>query len=285
MNLTNYKHIIDDIEPGETVRINHTDCSAGEDTRRRLYLTRTMANPEVTVAYCHNCQEGSKTVDSGFTSYRSSRHGSLPSSAPTVVDQIVEPPGLVVDLSMWPIEARAWAIKNHLKNEDVQKYRIGHDPSTNRVYLPRYEKVTTNGVYDLIGYQLRKVDESNGPKYLTVAKDGTPSFSVLHSRGVARNKCVIVEDLLSGIAVVNAHDDQDMAAIVIYGTKIDLEAMHHASHYAHTLVWLDNDSTHVVDQARQMLKTIKLMGGTGGYRCEGTDPKHETRDEIRKWCG
>jgi hypothetical protein len=62
-----------------------------------------------------------------------------------------------------------------------------------------------------------------------------------------------------------------------------LEAMHHASHYRYTTVWLDNDSTHVVDQARQMSSTIKLMGGRASYRGEGTDPKHETRDEIRKW--
>lgn len=41
---------------GNTVNINHEDCPAGNDTRRRLYVTIT---PEGTLlGYCHNC--GSK---------------------------------------------------------------------------------------------------------------------------------------------------------------------------------------------------------------------------------
>ena len=40
------------MDVGETVRINHADCEAGEDTRRRLYITM---KPDILLGYCHNC--------------------------------------------------------------------------------------------------------------------------------------------------------------------------------------------------------------------------------------
>ena len=36
-------------------RFNHTDCSAGEDTKQRLYIKIPTAQPWTRIAYCHNC--------------------------------------------------------------------------------------------------------------------------------------------------------------------------------------------------------------------------------------
>ena len=74
LDLQHYQQMIDDLEPGETVRYNHTDCPAGEDTRRRLYLTRPHADPTWVLGYCHNCQDSARSGGKKYEQYRNKRH-------------------------------------------------------------------------------------------------------------------------------------------------------------------------------------------------------------------
>ena len=274
---------IEDIPPGGTIRVDHTDCGAGEDTRRRLYISRPIADPTKVLAYCHNCQQSGLLTQGSYQTYRDTRHQAGPVSTLTTSDDIVEPPNLVFKVNDWPIAAQAWFFKTLMTHQEAALYRIGHDPATNRVYLPRYALTTGTGprLGELIGYQLRLVD-GEGPKYLTCAKTDSKGYSVMHSNGALRKACVIVEDLVSAIHILRAYKDEDMAVVVNYGTKVDLEALHFMSHFEKCAVWLDNDNPHVMEQAETMERTLKLLGCKSVIKTTVVkDPKGYDTAQIR----
>lgn len=279
LDLSNYRTQCEDIEPGETIRINHTDCEAGEDTRRRLYITRPIADPTKVIAYCHNCQQGGADGSNKYSIYRERRHASAAINLPPIDDNVVPPHNMVGYMKDWPVDAKSWAYSNHLVDMDAVQYGIQFDPSSDRVYIPRYDRVP-NG--KLVGYQLRRVSSLDGPKYLTAQKDDTPSFTVIEG-DIAPRYAVVVEDYVSGIHIRKALHDTDV--YVIYGTKIDPTVMYQlATHgYGGVTIWLDNDNDHVCEQAKAMKRTIELYNPNIKVRriALANDPKHHSPEEIK----
>ncbi len=265
--MLNVSHeVMQDIQPGETLRVNHEHCPAGEDTRRRLYLTRPLADPAKIAWYCHNCSEGGYKHTVRYETYRNQRHEATNSIVLDNTDELTEPPGLIEKLFDWPEEAITWAGENTLSNAVLNKYGIKYDPSTNRVYLPRYN---TSG--DLDGYQLRRLF-GRGPKYITVSKQDSKGWSMFPT-GNFRDTVVIVEDLVSAIKVREAC--APIAVVVMHGIQTNLDALHSASFYANGVVWLDNDSFWVKKQANVMKRTLELIANKPAYIVrKKTDPKH-----------
>ena len=293
-----YQPITDNLEPGATARVNHEPCSAGEDTRRRLYLTRPLANPDVIIAYCHNCQEQGYTKAGNWQSYRNELHDDshIGTQTTKVIESFSKPLGMIGEMRDWPIHAQAWAYKGKLDSVLVPQYGIKYDVSSDRVYIPRFVSLTDSHSHGLQAYQLRNTDPTkNGPKYLTVCSETDNGFTTMcHHPGHCdeSHMIVIVEDYLSGIAITEAYKNSThthIHTIVNYGTKINLEALHKASQYPRTLVWLDNDSHHVNEQSKVMARTIRLMDSDVQVCIElnNTDPKHyisaDIRHEIDAW--
>jgi hypothetical protein len=198
---------------------------------------------------------------------------------------------MIDDLSDWPVDAVAWAFKNRLNQQLVTQYNIQYDPSTNRVYMPRYKFVFGTSCQQLTGYQLRNTTPNiNAPKYLTVVGSADSGFTTMrqHGKGAkVSTVAVIVEDLISGIHVVKACNSLATVNVVVYvnyGTKVQLNLLSAAAGIGNALVWLDNDNDHVRKQAETMARTIKLIeNGCWTYvellRC---DPKNATYDQIRQ---
>ena len=300
LNLQPYLIDIEDIEIGDTLRIDHDDCPAGTDTRRRLYITRPQSNPTSVVAYCHNCQEGGYHITGQHSSFRRTRHENQPlTNVHEVNDHMTTPPNLLKNLTAWPMLAQVWAYKNKLTTVLLKMYGIAYDPSSDRVYLPRYDwmSLDTKGtdVYfgDLIGYQLRNVDPtSKGPKYYTVTVPDDPGYTLLkndYDPIRPDQRAVLVEDYISGIHVVAATATAaiDTIAVVNYGTKVHLPTLHACAQLGHATVWLDNDSDHVCQQAAQMARTINMINSRCHVRVieEVSDPKHHNPTEIRALLG
>jgi hypothetical protein len=275
INLSHWQSEMEELQPGDTIRVDHgSHCTAGEETRRRLYLTRVMSDPERVVGYCHNCAEGGIYTDSGQTAYRNTRHANFYKDRyPTIVEEVVPPTGLVFKMAEWPTYAQSWAMNNKLADGLLSKYNIAFDPSTDRVYLPRYRIV--GDMTSLCGYQLRIVT-GKGPKYITVSSRDDPGYSLIHK---VSDQVIIVEDLVSGIHV---HEASDEAVIVNYGVKINPLVVSVATKFYKALVWLDNDSPHVVAQAKGYARTIGLYGSTqASVVMDESDPKHYSPDGIR----
>jgi len=292
INLSLYKTIVTDLGVGETARVNHDECTAGVDSRRRLYITRPQANPDAVVAYCHNCQMGGYLKTGTHEGYRDRQHPntSVP-AAKIITDTVVPPKDMVEKIGHWPVEAIAWAYKNGLNQDLLDQYHIQYDPTSNRVYLPRYRAMYGTRYQDLMGYQLRNVQSLiRGPKYLTVVKDTDKGFTVLREHSAtspASTVGIIVEDLISGIHVVKAALQMRSFNVVVYinyGTKVQLDLLSRAAGIGNVMVWLDNDSTHVRAQAETMARTIKLIDSKCWTYVEGIacDPKNATYDQIRQ---
>ena len=294
LGLSRYEDVIEELEPGQTIRINHDVCEAGEDTRRRLYLTRVLANPEVVLAYCHNCQQSGAHKDHAYLNYRDQKHSTYPvEQQDTIKDNVTEPEGLIHTLSEWPNDGKSWAFGNGLANDDIAAYGIAFDPNTERVYIPRWDKINRSSspfTGTLVGYQLRNVRKNREPKYLTVQAKDAPNWTRIVPTHDNWNYTVLVEDLVSAIHIIKATEEDNNGAnypgvIVNYGTKVDPVLMHWlASDFEWVTIWLDNDNAHVIDQAKTMERTIKLYSDTIKVaRVEGhSDPKHYSNYEIRE---
>lgn len=53
IDLEQYKEDIQFLSDGQQINVDHRDCPAGTDTRKRLYLKRTSSG--AVLAYCHHC--------------------------------------------------------------------------------------------------------------------------------------------------------------------------------------------------------------------------------------
>lgn len=279
-----YMDVIDELEQGETVRVNHDDCPAGQDNKRRLYLTKP-AHTDVVLGYCHNCN--GKGVRTAPGSFRKDIHTRAASFVLPAGGKFRIPPKLEIGPGTWPNDAHTWRIQKGLSNEDCTQHCIAHDPNTNQMYLPIYSSVTlrVDGQTDkkeLIGYQMRRL-RGDGPKYTTVLKDKSIIPSTYLDSGPFATRVVLVEDLASGI-VVAKQCHRDEAVMVNYGVKNTPQVLDRCSASLKMgLVWLDNDNDHVRAQARAIARTWGLISGKDiDVQTQYKDPKKEQPYTIRK---
>lgn len=291
LDLRNYTDEMEDIEPGDTLRVCHTTCEAGEDTRSRLYITRTLADPNVLIAYCHNCQQGGRWKDTEYADYRDNRHVTVVAKKSVTIEE-VDPPKNMVEFIDWPVYGKSWAYQRGLKKKTCGLYHIQYDPSSDRIYLPRAD-FHDGHMDNYRGYQLRALNK--GSKYTTVQKDNTEGWSTVHSGTSKARHAIIVEDLCSAIVMMEAYKGVAVQkgtassgycfpkVYVNHGTKVDPVMMHNiAREYKHATVWLDNDSQHVDNQAKMMLRTIAMYNPDIDVRLvrNHADPKNFNQAEI-----
>jgi len=258
---------INSLGRGITERYNHDKCPAGRDTKRRLYLTRPAGSPGIVLAYCHNCQE-SGISRKGCYQYRDFDI-TLPQPMISSTIPFHIPNNIVYQQRQWPNAAKAWRIKMHLPIHDCIKAQIGYDPTSDRMYLPIFESLQDGETYgsDILGYQLRRL-MGPGPKYLTASKDKN---TILSTRIFTHDRCpqigYVVEDLASGLAILRGCDGEkhDVSVTVNYGTKICIESLALNKNISHGVVWLDNDSDHVIDQAQHIARVWNLVSGKQTY--------------------
>lgn len=283
IDMTPYENLT--IERGNTVRTNHSECPAGTDTRRRLYLTRPPSTPDVVLAYCHNCQEHGVLRD-GSSVFRDF------DAKPTKVEKSVpfNPPPSLVNCTegAWPHDAVTWRVHKSLSMEDCCKIGIKYDPDTHRVYLPMWDRVAASGRVlsnsRLLGYQLRDISGTNC-KYLTALRDKEvkPYTTIGEGKGVT----YLVEDLASGLVLNRALLPKegmiiDHRVVVNYGVKCTPEVLSENVDTDYAVVWLDNDGDHISDQARIISRTWSLFTGKPCYiEDQYSDPKSVDKDAIR----
>lgn len=225
---SDYAHYIPE-QVGEQVRVDHTNCPAGADTRARLYIVR---QPDAALAYCHNCGGyGVKSLS------RKVRHRDVLQRlvddydlSERTVAKVKLPDDTVLSHHLWPAEARAWLYGYHLDDDDIYNYGIGYSPSWGRVILPVYR----DG--ELVFWQGRQID-GGGPKYVSVKGAKKPLF-IANSRTYTHNMFV-VEDMLSAIRI--AKSSSMRAAVALLGTDATDDVIEVVNTVAHNTVWLDND--------------------------------------------
>ena len=240
-----------------TARINHKSCPAGEDIRRRLYVTRKEDGN--VIAYCHNCS------NSGFHG-SASRFRRNPVDVPLVESEekeLIMPEYMRNDKNYWPKEMIAWLIECGIPLQIAQEYGICYDSKRHRVVIPKLNKDGT-----LVQYQSRRLVDDGSPKYLT----NKLKHEYIHDPiGPGGSTCIIVEDMISSIRLAMLGYD----AVPLFTDTMDSESMLTlVGKYDKIYVWLDNDSV-VVDRHADVIVTGLRLLDQDAQRITGfRDPKH-----------
>jgi hypothetical protein len=295
--------ILSSLSPGETTRINHTGCPAGEDTRRRLYLTKPPSGSHG-LMYCHNCQDGRRVkLGSYRTDFPSAEVGD---STVTIMSTdggsaFTVPRGLAA-INEMPIPAINYLLKQGasvMPDGFAALYGIGWDTSHGRLYYPvrNYCEFVprANGTLqctkELNGYQLRDIGRGM-PKYMTVLEnESTKLFSCLHYKPDGEHhpdhQLIVVEDILSALKLLDVAYGlgKPLTVYVLHGLNVDVEIWHspHLKHVDRITVWLDNDSPHVLEVAQTIAKVAKLATRKSVRVIdEWQDPKNCSRTVLKE---
>ena len=155
-----------------TVRVNHDECPAGQDTRRRLYVTRKEDGN--VIAYCHNCS------NSGFHSSASRfrRNPVVRTLVESEEKELVMPETMRDGRDYWPREMVMWLIKCGIPLHIAEDYGICYDSERHRVVIPKLNK---NGL--LVQYQSRRLVDDGSPRRSRVRSMGSfwPSLAMMRS--------------------------------------------------------------------------------------------------------
>lgn len=259
-----------------TVRVNHTGCPAGEDLRRRLYLTRK-PDLKTILAYCHNCQEAGvareqdKLIFGGAVTVREKRQETeLPDCDPVHFSKA----------------AMAWLAQYGIKPPDWESLNFGFEPDQGRLVMPVWgdirlpygsERYTAK---EILGYQSRRLGQYDAsPKYLTAKFSGTTELetTILNEDATRTHSCVVlVEDLVSAIKVSKVA----RLTVPMYGCHVRSERILELSRELPVIVWLDNDNPTVMKQASRIHHLVRAFGMESHLITDKQDPKKYTTYQI-----
>ncbi len=286
-------------QAGLQVRVNHLDCPAGPDSKRRLYVKRPTDNINMQIAYCHNCG------CSGHIKDRASRYGAsmlAPSSLVNELDEcnkrVILPSSYVrrnakqiwggkfpahyvpaCEPENWTMEALRWLIKSGITLEEMKHYEYYLDLPEARVWHPIY--VQQRRSYDRtvdkdywkerIGAQGRAVGpalRSGAAKYLTIKREDGAHLETQLSTGTGRtvetgHMLVLCEDYLSAIRLVEPLIDYTVTAVPLFGSHIRTEYLFELAKqdaWHRIIVWLDNDVDAVLAERERIAGALKMIG-------------------------
>lgn len=286
-----------------TIHINHTGCPAGDDRKQRLYITRKVDGS--IVAFCHHCSlagfqgvsklgRTSRAVSGTLRALEDELHArgteedaALGRKGHTGTETVRFPASASFTPEEWPKEVTDWYQQYGITNEEARRYGFSYIPSGfyhGRLALPCWSGVS------LLGYQLRQISGTDGPKYYSVFNRSEDKRKVFDSSktqagtapvpvvaGVPSSTVVIVEDTLSAIKV-----GRQARAIACLTSTIDHDTLVslRCEGYNRAVVWLDNDNPDVNRKARTIYNTVSLLFPSTLFVSDKRDPKHYTDIEI-----
>jgi hypothetical protein len=251
---------------GEQVNVNHADCPAGLDTKRRLRVWRT--DNDLVTGNCMHCGLKGVTKASGPVSLR--------------WDDVVNTPTKKLELSRydtmrragdegWSDQALAWLYKARMMLATIEAHGIRYDPQLDRVALPIFD---SEGA--LLAMQLRGFSDSDA-KYLNVYRDDV--VKPIHCWITNRpddDRIYIVEDILSAIRI-----SKFVNVGALLGTHLsDFAKNYIAEMYTDVAVWLDPDAAGVKARSTIARDLMPIITGVLELVVTEKQPKELSDEDI-----
>ena len=260
---------------GRQIRINHADCPAGRDTKRRLYIKRK-DNGKLYL-YCQHCSTGlvyhlrygryRQKVAEDSQNNRQELRDNPATNANDRASVYQEWAGRLTrgTLGSCSAAAREWIGRVKLSSEHMERRGLIYDTVDNRLSIPIVEGDA------MVGHQWRHFDRK--PKYLTVYFD---EDKPLHWLNQHQSKHLFVcEDILSSWVINQRYD-----VVALLTTQVKSAKIHHiASRYNSFVVWLDSDNAHVKKAESKLSRQLEKYGNVNIIRT-GDDPKYYTIGDI-----
>lgn len=275
---------LDTLLPGSTQRINHSDCPAGEDTKKRLYLTVPDADPNIILCYCHNCSRGGRIELRSASGYRGMQarlstemDKVFPTTVPVATKHTVNPKVPFDDL---PVPAIAFLASKRIDRRKYSEWPISFDFSMfgieytcpDYMVLIKGRSPVTRSAHGHHNYQIRPLTPmrgKSGPKYITykATKDEMKTWMRKSSVGYVEPKkpttLIITEDLLSACTLCERNFDY--ICVSNYGVAVSPktlvspnQTLFDTKHLTSIVVWFDNDNPQVIAQAMALGRLAKL---------------------------
>lgn len=246
---------------GQQIAVNHEDCPAGVDTKKRLYIKRT---PDAVLFYCHHCSQRGyyRTHD---VNYRASEVVAVPDESSHLIRKTaVDLSHTVgeVDMEKWSIEARLWWLSYGLEQEDATKHQVQW--YNQRLWL------NAGGT----AWQGRVFRNDGSCKYLTLSI--TKHMPAMFLADVFNEQLVVVEDLVSAYKLNKAGYN----VMCLMGTSLSDVHLAKAITYKSVDVWLDEDAAGM-SAARVIMNQLKPLVVAPRMVCF-KQPKEATYKQIKE---
>lgn len=256
---------------GTQVRINHVECTAGTDTKRRLYIRAL--NDGAVVAFCHNCGFSGYIPVKGSKRLKISEikeildthdiHDSTPVEFPYDANGIV---------SEWPAKAAAWLYKYRLTDADISNYDIKYSPSMERVILPGWH----SSLAPITVWQARDITGMTPAKYITKRNSLYKGYTYFPTSAVASG-VFIVEDLLSSYRLHMAGAN----VICTLGTHMSDECKKFiVDNFSRVGVYYDADPAGI-EGTKKIVQALKTYGVSVAAIYDA-QPKEKSKENLKK---
>jgi hypothetical protein len=283
--------------PGQ-INVNHALCSAGQDTKKRLYIRITEDGSRL-LAFCHHCNRRGMQKRSLLARFPTTEaavatwddkagqeelnplsvrwHEAIKEyngATPMVVGPGKLPHAMY---GLFPLKFFAVEHFNMLIERDF--YGMRYTPSS--VIIPRYGET---GLLGLDKRALARSDHPSAPKWqriLALASDGSEVAGRLIIYNTTQSKIgVIVEDPISAMRV----DLLGYGAIALTGSSLSPDdAFKLSLLFDSIVVWLDNDNATVLKNATAAAMRLRMYNlNKVGLVHNLCDPKRLTDDQITR---
>jgi len=244
---------------GQQIHINHTECEAGVDNKRRLYIKREAT---AIVAYCHHCNQ------KGFVKHGDDRLSTWINKPAAAATSNTKP--VIASLTL---EGKVWLHEHHCNTTHTNFNGIAGE--RHKVALTLH-----NPEQQPIGWQVRNLAPNATPKYTT-------HYTSSSSKGDAgwfhtsSNTLVITEDYLSAWRV---HNDTSHSSVALLRTALSDKTLRqiHDLNFEYVIIWLDPDEAGIEGATKAYKKLNHFLPSTTKIIVLGMDkePKQCTPAEL-----
>jgi len=232
-------------------RVNHDNCPAGVDRKKRLWVCRA---GDVIHAYCHHCNG---VYHQGPKQEKQARKDKVRRISKVVFDSYVTS------------SAVAEYLGNYLDSDTVDTF-FNQGAEHNE-----YACELIDADHNSYGYHTRDVVTKKIKTYFT--ESGAQSGHWIRNFCRKSDMIVIVEDIISAHAVAKKFD-----SLALLGTQVDAYMINHLKSMKIVVLWLDNDATAEVAKAKILKQLayyapdVKVLTIDKPY----SDPKFYTPEQI-----
>ena len=268
------------LEDGEQVHINHEDCPAGNDTKRRLYVKR---EKESVLFYCHHCNQSGRYNLAG-------RAGNLAGvtdkdATGQRADNVSQPikdwacatgtcgiTDAVRELDRWPVNARQW-VTRYITEREAYDYGLFYSALVGGVCIPIGSAVPWDGLVVRLLLPSAHPVRPAARKYLTYRR--TVRGNLYWRSKHVSDTLVIVEDCLSAIKVARHAD-----SLAILGAHYGYDLMQIVKEYQRVIVYMDNDNQQIRNKQEILRNQIALVNHSVRVHRSTKDPKECSDEEL-----
>lgn len=252
------------LEVGKSTYIPHYGCSE----RKVLWVYN---NKEGWGCFCNKC---------GKSSFRfkgiQKISDILPQELPeTRLYEVKLPEDVVFDVREFPNEARLWLYKADIRNDSIEKHKIGYSNYLKRVIIPVY-----NSQGRLITWQGRAIFDGQSPKYLNQESLDKNKHLFNPDKNEPCEKalpslCIVTEDILSAIRVNQFYNVRSSI-----GTSLSDAQILELSKFDYVGIWYDPDRGGE-DGCTKAVRRLNLYTNSFSIRSD-KDPKNLSKREIKR---